>query len=107
MLLMRRTDGSRTGSSSLKRLDGVGSNKQVVDLEEFTNFDNVSGEIISNCEKMQLGLSPGSTVLGLLWGSILFMISSIFVGKKFKKSSVVNEELGGGVFFSEFAKGFK
>ena len=36
----------------MKRLDGIGSNKQVVDFEEFTNFDNVAGEIISNCEKM-------------------------------------------------------
>ena len=58
----------------------------------------------SNCEKMQLGLSPGSTVLVLLWGSILFMISSIFVVKKFKKSSPVNEELGGGYFFVSLLK---
>ena len=55
LLTMRRTDCSRTGRSSLKRLDGIGSNKQVVDLEEITNFDSVSGEIISNCEKMQMG----------------------------------------------------
>ena len=88
----------------MKRLDGIGSNKQVVDFEEFTNFENVSGEIISNCEKMQLGLSPGSTVLGLLWGSILFMINSIFVVKKLKNASAVNEELGGGVFLVSLLK---
>ena len=71
-----------------------------MDFEEFTNFENVSGEIISNCEKMQLGLSPGSPVLGLLWGYILFMINQIFVVKKCKKSLAVNEELGGRGIFS-------
>ena len=37
-------------------------------------------------------------MLGLLWESILFRINSIFVVKKLKNSSAVNEELGGGVF---------
>ena len=50
LLTMRRTR-SRTGSSSLKRLDGIGSNKQVVDFEEFTNFDNMSGGISTTVSK--------------------------------------------------------
>ena len=37
-----------------------------MDFEEFTNLDNVSGEIISNFEKVQLELAPVSTVLGVL-----------------------------------------
>ena len=39
-------------------------------------------------------------MFGLLWGSILFMINSTFVVKKFRNSSAVNDELGGGYFLS-------
>ncbi len=41
-----------TGSSSLKRLDGMGSNMQVIGLEAVTRLVKASGEIILDCERV-------------------------------------------------------
>lgn len=43
-----------TGNGSLKRLDRIGSNIQVVGLEAVTRLAKASGEIISNSERVQL-----------------------------------------------------
>lgn len=53
-LIISRTGLLKTGNSSLKRSDGIGSSMQVVGLKAVIRQVKASGEIISNGERDQL-----------------------------------------------------
>ena len=100
LFIILRIGPFRTGKSSLKSVDGIGSNIQVVGFEAFTKLVKVSGETISNWERVQVVPDTVSEMNKEFECElvILLLIEPILFVKKLRKSSALKEELLTGVF---------